>query len=518
MLAAFLYYVSYSIHWTVIWDSAVMHYVDFLIDHGMRPYRDISDSNMPGAYLTERWAMSLFGRGDLGWRIYDFTLSILLTLSFILIAKPFDWMAGLYAGGVFALLHASEGPNFAVEREQVMTTLLALGTAILFLALRRRRPVLMLPFGLVMGTATSIKPTCAPLALAVGVTALVVLYRHRQKIRLYLLLALVGFFLALAPVAWFFVSTHSLADFLFVTRTLLPSYVAAKHVGFLALLYILLPRNLLLLLPFGLLLGFQNRTWTYERWILVGAALFGAISYFAQRKGIIYHRYPFVAFLLLLLGLEFLPALRVPGLRRGFATVAILLTLTVSVPHYLIELHRSTPVSALAFSRALTTDLATFGTGRLQGKVECFDLTDGCFSALYHLDLVQNNGFTGDLLFFSPEASPVVDFYRRQFWQRSASNPPEIFVLSNEWFQVGHTFRKLEAWPEFQRYLLANYTQVVSRAFPVVGATYESDQPSRYRIYVRKGSRLLDHSPLLPERASDADSLYRDPIVTALGK
>ena len=514
LLAAFLYYVAYSIHWTVIWDSAVLHYVNFLIDHGLRPYRDISDSNMPGAYLTERWAMYLFGRGDLAWRLYDFTLSLLLALSFVVIARPFDWMAGVYAGGMFAILHASEGPNFAVEREQVMTTLLAVGIAALFLAMRRRRPVLMAIFGFVMGLAASIKPTCAPLALAVGVTALLVLRRQREPISRYLWVAIAGFSIAVVAVVWFFVSTHSFHDFLFVTRTLLPSYVATKHLGFGDLFRILLPKNILLLLPFGLLLALRNRSWNYERWILFAAMLFGAASFFAQRKGIIYHRHPFLAFLLLLLGLEFLPALRsATGLRRGLAVAGVLITLAVSVPHYISELHRSTPVSALRFSRALTSDLSVLGSERLQRKVECFDLTDGCFSALYHLGLVQNNGFTGDLLFFSPDPSPVADFYRRQFWQRASEHPPEIFVLSNEWFQVGHTFRKLEAWPEFQRYLEANYTEVLSRAFAVPGAVYANDQPSRYRIYIRKRSPLMDHPAFPPGSPLDADGMYRDPVL-----
>ncbi len=511
LLAAFCYYVAWSLHWTVIWDSAVMHYVNFLMDHGMRPYRDISDSNMPGAYLTERWAMSLFGKGDLAWRIYDDSLSLLLTLSFVIITLPYDWLAGVYAGGLFALLHGSEGPNFAVEREQVMTTLLAFGIAALFLSIRRRQPSWMTLFGLAMGIAASIKPTCAPLALTVGIAALVVLHRRSEPVRGYLLCSLLGFAVAAASVFWFFASTQSFHDFLFVTRTLLPSYVAAKHLGFAPLLRILLPKNILLLLPFGVLLAFRNRSWNYERWILLVACLFGAVSFFAQRKGIIYHRYPFVAFLLILLGLEFLPALQLPGLRRSLAACGVLLTIAVSVPHYLVELRRSTPVSALAFSRALASDLAAIGTDRLDRKVECFDLTDGCFSALYHLGLVQNNGFTGDLLFFSPDPSPVAEFYRRQFWQLVRSDPPEVFVLSNEWFQVGHTFRKLEAWPEFERYLEANYTSVISRAFPVEGATYPTDQPSRYRIYIRKGSSLLQHSAFLPGDPHDADILYRDP-------
>ena len=513
LLTAFTYYVIDSLHWTVIWDSAVMHYVNFLMDHGLRPYRDISDSNMPGAYLTEHWAMVVFGRGDLGWRVYDDTLSLLLALSFVVIAWPYDWMAGVYAGGLFALLHGSEGPNFAVEREQVMTTLLAIGIAALFVAIRRRQPALLALFGLAMGVAASIKPTCAPLALAVGLAALFVLHRQKQRIGLYLVAALAGFSLAVACVIWFFVSTHSFQDFVFITQTLLPSYVATRHLDFASLVRILLPRNVLLLLPFGLALAARNRTWNYERWILLAATLFGALSFFAQRKGIIYHRYPFVAFLLLLLGLEFLPALRSRGLSRGLAAAGLLLTLGISVPHYLLELRRSTPISALAFSHALTLDLATIGRDRLDHKVECFDLTDGCFSALYHLGLSQHDGFTGDLLFFAPESSPVAEFYRRQFWQRAAANPPEVFVLSNEWFQVGHTFRKLEAWPEFERYLTANYVDVLSRAFPVPGATYPDDQPSRYRIYIRKGSPLLFHAPFPPGSPMDADENYHDPAV-----
>ena len=518
LLTVFLYYIAYSIRWPVIWDSAVMHYVNFLIDHGMRPYRDITDSNMPGAYLTERWAMNFFGTGDLAWRMYDYTLSLLLALAFVVIAEPVDWMAGVYAGGMFAILHASEGPDFAVEREQVMTTLLAVGIAVLFLSVRRHRPSWMVVFGLVMGLATSIKPTCAPLALAVGIAALVVLRQQHKRIGPYFWFAIAGFSVAVAAVVWFFTVTHSFRDFLFVTRTLLPSYIGTRHLGFSDLFRILLPKNLLLLLPFGVLLALSNRFWNYERWVLFAAMVFGAASFFAQRKGIIYHRHPFLAFTLLLLGLEFLPALRTgAGPRRAYAAIGILLSLGISIPHYISELHHSTMVSAIRFTQALTEDLSSLGLERLQYRVECFDLTDGCFSALYHLRLIQNNGFTGDLLFFSPDSSPVAEYYRHQFWERISASPPEVFVLSNEWFQVGHTFRKLEAWPEFASYLKTNYTVVISRAFPISGAAYATDQPSRYRIYVRNGSRLLKHAAFAPGSPLDLDSVYQDPMLPPLG-
>ena len=58
-----------------------MHYVNFLMSHGLQPYSQITDNNLPGAYLIESWAMHVFGGGDLAWRIYDFFLLGVLTLS-----------------------------------------------------------------------------------------------------------------------------------------------------------------------------------------------------------------------------------------------------------------------------------------------------------------------------------------------------------------------------------------------------------------------------------------------------
>ena len=59
----FLYYIAVSRHWIIMWDGAVMHYIVFLISHGFHPYSDITDMNMPGCYLTEHLAMTVFGWG-----------------------------------------------------------------------------------------------------------------------------------------------------------------------------------------------------------------------------------------------------------------------------------------------------------------------------------------------------------------------------------------------------------------------------------------------------------------------
>src|SRR5580692_1605693 len=72
VVAGCILYVVLSLHAPMIWDASIMHYVNFLMDHGMQPYSQIGDFNMPGAYLTDRWAMRIFGAGDMGSRLYEF--------------------------------------------------------------------------------------------------------------------------------------------------------------------------------------------------------------------------------------------------------------------------------------------------------------------------------------------------------------------------------------------------------------------------------------------------------------
>ncbi|MDQ2834404.1 MAG: hypothetical protein M3Y50_11775, partial [Acidobacteriota bacterium] len=66
LCASAAFFIYKSLHWQVMWDTSIMHYVNFLMAHGMAPYRDIIDINMPGSYFIEGWAMHIFGGGDLG--------------------------------------------------------------------------------------------------------------------------------------------------------------------------------------------------------------------------------------------------------------------------------------------------------------------------------------------------------------------------------------------------------------------------------------------------------------------
>jgi len=117
------------------------------------------------------------------------------------------------------------------------------------------------------------------------------------------------------------------------------------------------------------------------------------------------------------------------------------------------------------------------GGERLNRRIQCLDLVYGCYGALYHLGLVQSTPIIGDILFFAPQKSPIIDQFRESFFSMILSKPPAVFVVSNEWFDRPSTFDKIDNWPRFAAYLNTNYRLSIERHF-----TGNAD--TGYRIYV----------------------------------
>ena len=252
-----------------------------------------------------------------------------------------------------------------------------------------------------------------------------------------------------------------------------------------------LPKKVeLVMLPFALVVALTRRQW--KNWehsaILLGIA-FGACSYFVQGKGYDYHRYPFAAFALLWMALVLAPAMRSPGCQRWLGMLGLTAGLLVGVPLYLYHaahLHADTDFVPLQ------NDLAAIGAGRLQRQVQCMDMVQGCYTALYHLRIVQSTGITGDGLLFATEKSPVVDYYRDEYWKELTSNPPALIVLTNEWFSHPPSFNKINQWPIFAKYLEDNYRLAIARNFDQGANDAHRVQAENhaYRIYVRNGISL----------------------------
>jgi hypothetical protein len=498
VLIAALYFVVQTRQWRLMVDSATMHYVVYLLHHGMKAYAGITDNNMPGACLTEAVAMNVFGGSDMAWRVYDYALLALMAGAMCSIAWPYSRAAGLFAGALFALLHGSDGPWAAAEREQVVALCLVVACAALFAAVRQRRGWLLALSGAALMLATSIKPTFAPLLLALPLVLMRKLRREGvdiQPLRWFLL----GVCVVLAADACFLLRYGSVHGFMFVLAHVLPAYarLSYSHTGMRELITFALPRTLWLpalaalciaLRPGGDDATSRNRKW--ETNMLLAMACFGLLSYFLQAKPFDHHRYPFVAFALLLIALQLFHGLRLDWRVASIACAGVLAVLAIAVPRY-VQALRARPAGS-ELTQALERDLDGMG-GRtqLQAKVQCFDLVYGCLNALYHLDLTEHTGFTGDLLLFSATDTQASAYYRQMYVDAERKDPAQVLVITNEWFGHANSFAKIETWPEFAQSLAANYTQVIAREFPdelnaQVERPMNSAEPPAYRIYVRK--------------------------------
>jgi len=479
LVGAFVYMVVHTLRWPLMQDAQVMHYVNFLIDHGFAPYRDIPDINMPGAYWMERFGMVVFGAGDLGFRVYDIFLMGAMVLAMIAIAWPYDWLAGLFAGVLFAMIHASDGPKGAGQRDEVMAVLMVVGFAFLLHSVRKRVPAWMALVGFFFGMATSVKPTIAPLGLLLLLMIALVLRHRGVGAARFVGYGMLGGAVPAVLFVGFLLHYRALDVFINLNRNVTTYYAHLNRMGFISLLRECMPRPMRLLVPFGLAaisLNPDRRNW--ERWALAAGVAFGAFSYFVQGKGYYYQRYPLIAMTLLWFAIELSIAARRKGVARVLGTVGLAIGIFVLVP--LFAGRARTVFYSNIFTETLEADLRQIGVDRLQHDVQCLDMVDGCYNALYHLQIVQQTGLLGDTILFAPDSSsPLVQHTRQEFWDALEARPPDVFVISDEQFMDAASFDKLNRWPLFARYLAEHYDLYSAHNFPITVA---------YRIYVRKGS------------------------------
>lgn len=193
-----------SWRWPLVGDAIYLHYAVLLMRSGMRPYADIVEMNLPGAYLLEAGVMRVLGPGSAGWRVWDLLLLMVAGGAIVFLLRAKGWAAGVIAAGLFALLHGQDGVIMAGERDFAVAVLLVTAVALLAAGVRAAKAV---PWGWVgagalAGWAVSVKPT-AGLVVVVGVgwTAWV-LRRHGMAWRGALGLVTAGFLVPALQGVW----------------------------------------------------------------------------------------------------------------------------------------------------------------------------------------------------------------------------------------------------------------------------------------------------------------------------
>jgi hypothetical protein len=478
-------FIAISARWPLVGDVTYLHYVIFLMHRGMAPYRDIVDMNLPGAYMLEGGVMATLGAGSLGWRIYDLLLILIASLSIFAILKPYGRVATISAATLFLMVHAQDGEIMAGERDFAAAVFLLAATALLFLAMRRMHifyPFVAL-FGVLAGAAVTIKPTVVFVVLCLLAWSAWTLLRRHLPFLPASASALAGFSLPLIGTLLFLIRYNAVAAFRDALHGLIPYHASLAHRSFSFLIgHSVSPLlSLFILWLVAIAIARPGVKLDSERFALVLCAVAGLLSYLIQQKGFAYQRYPFLAFLLVLIAGDFVTlaktrtATRLIGI-SGLIASAIFCTIFLA---RITKFDRGEP------DRPLLHDLKSLNVA--DGQVQCMDTAGSCIDNLYAGQIVQSTGFLYDCYLFDG-TNPVALDLRKRFWRAIDRNPPRLIVVTDSaCYDPAPTFDKFTRWPEFTNYLAVNYT-VARTSGPQRPVRYWSRAvtPFAYRIYVHR--------------------------------
>lgn len=473
-------------------DASLIHYICFLMDHGMAPYRDLGDMNMPGVYIIEWMVMHTLGSGELAWRVFDFALMGSAATAMFVVTFP-DWFAGLFAASLFVLVHGRDGIGQAGQRDLTMSICLLIGTAFLFMGVRRARLWPFVLFGFFSGIAATIKPTILPFGAVLMALACVALRRRMQPFATYVLGASAAFVAGPLVAIVFLIEKHALGAFIGGLSGIVPYYASLGHkkLGF------LLSHSTSPLMPIVLiwlvLIAIRRPKFNWERAALLCGVGFGLLSYVVQARGYPYYRYPLLAFLLPLMAIDFTTALRpssgsVARCTSMLAAIGLVVGALVIAPMSIVLIHRY-EVHA-DFIASLENALDGLGGPKLSGHIQCIDSISGCGTTLYKMRLVQSTGVLSDFLLFGPDLKPAIQSTRQEFLREINRNPPEVIVVSG-WLHIDGpgNYQKIERWPEFATLLTNKYVLKTEWNPTRPNHWWSREQwPDGYRVYVLRKS------------------------------
>jgi hypothetical protein len=469
--------------WPIIGDVSLIQYLVFLHGKGMVPYGQTPDVNLPRSYLFETLAMGVFGAGAAGLRWIDASLCLIVALAMAALAGS-GWRSrgfGFTAGILFTLLHLQDGALQAEQRDLVMTALVLAATAILFMPAGGASLKRLFCFEVLLGATVAIKPTLAPLALLPLLARQV--WAGRKLVAG--LVSLAGLSLPILLAAGWLFQTGGWSGFVACMRSIvvLHATLGRRPVGYL-LAHCTTPLQWLILVPVGLSLSRSRRIpVTPRRRALWLGLLVSFGSYLAQGKGFPYHRYPLLAFLLLLCFLSLGEAMEDRGWRRLVASAGLAALCLWVAPLAVARIRSYDRASRMR--AALKSDLMQAGV--VDGDVQCLDTFPGCANVLLTLNRVQATGFLYDCYLFSDEVS-LSGAYREAFLRAfDAARPRVVVMMGQDCFQRDDAFARIDRWPALRERLAREYglRDAWSSAEPERWWS-RTEVPARFRVYERR--------------------------------
>jgi len=462
-----------SLSWPMAHDAPLMHYLAWLIRHGVVPYREIFDMNLPGTYLLHLLALGLFGPSDFGLRLFDLSVLALTSIGMIVAARSFGRWASLSAALIFWLYHVAGGAWQTGQRDFLLTLFLAWGTALVILAISGGKNRLLVGAGLCLGFAVWIKPHGIVFLLA---TMLLLFVRRGDGALRSLGLLLGGTFLSTAGILGWLAGAGGLGAFFeLVSGYLLPLYSPLGRGAMGEMLRWhsyggVLWATLALLIGLSVYQVLRDGAFDHRHALLAFGLLYGLVHFFGQGKGWEYHLTPLALFASLL-GASALDRIFLQG-SQSVQTAAVGLFVLLSAvlgmkgaeafdaPWYVAKRQRAIEVAETLKSHLRPGD-----------TVQVMDTTDGGIHALFLLGVRQPTRFLYDFHFYHDVEHPTIQSLRREFVEGLRGRPPAFIVLFEEtWLHPGYD--RVRAWPALR---------------DVIAGAYILDREGAgYRIYAKR--------------------------------
>ena len=463
-----VYAVVRSLSWPLANDTPVFHFIGWRILSGDIPYREIYDLQMPGTYLFHMLAITLFGPGDVGFRLFDLMWVLAGAGGIIVFSGKRRGVYGpVIAVLVYMAMELRNGPHLTGQREIFMCPFLFFNLYLAALATEngKRHAVQLALAGFLLGVAMTVKPTIVILA-ALVCAAFVCLHtgEFRQRIR-GTVVFLSCFCIAPAGIAVWLWSVGGLADFWEMLTRFLPVYAKHPSAGYQGLLSNIFSQGAPVL-PTLVLVPLALNTEHADRKRIIYACigvLYGLLHYVVQNKGFSYHLFIFYGMLMLLFGVTVSPLMKEKRFHIRATTISLVIITAFSVMFPLLARARSDQSldTVKPYVNLLAQDLRALSLEQ-DDTVEIMDTIIGGLHTCYILKQRKATRFIGDLFFYVDIDNPYIMRLRREYVETLTRERPKAIMLSNLTFGDLNKSR-IRLFPELEHLLQNSYTVAVDR-------------------------------------------------------